>query len=109
MVVAVKSDRNSALISASAVKFDGLFTDQVKDCETQRILKQSGAFHIHAIGEKMGLAVCVTVPPGTEVRILHDGLLVVRADEDVVVDGTIVARAPKVCGSIPALVSGISH
>jgi hypothetical protein len=107
--VAAKSDRNTAFISASAVTVDGPFVDQVRDLEPQRIFKQPGAFRIDGLSERMALAVCVTVPAGTEVRILHDGLLVVRADEGVVVDGTIVARAPKVCGSIPPLVTVISH
>jgi hypothetical protein len=102
-VTAVAGKGTRAGISAGAVEMDGPMAAGVRDVERSRLDLKPGSVRIAADPKEPGLAVCVTVPAGTRVRLLHDDLLVASSSAGMVVrDGGVIAKGPMVCVSLPA-------
>jgi hypothetical protein len=108
-VVPLTAKNAGASISAGAVELDGPFVEGVTTIDQQRIERKPGVARIATISSEAGLAVCIVVPAGTKVRVLHDDLLVGGSSDGFVMrDGAMIARNPRVCTSVPALQQALS-
>jgi hypothetical protein len=70
---------SAATISAGSVVLDGPFIERVDNLDSRRLNLEPGIVRIRGLADESGLAVCLTVPAGTETRVLHEGSLVVDA------------------------------
>jgi hypothetical protein len=104
-----------ASLSAGSVALDGPFIERVDNLDMRRLDVKPGVLRIRGIPNESGLAVCLNVPAGSYVRVLHDDLPIVGPiTGGIVQDGRLVAQdrpvagsGAKICPSVPVLQQAI--
>lgn len=87
---------------------NGPFIERVNDLDLQRLDVKPGTVRVQAKANEPGLAVCVTVPAGTHVRVLRDDLLIRASSTGFAIqDGRATPGVPKFCASVPLLQQAI--
>jgi len=108
VVTAPQEVTHAAQISAASVDLDGPFIERVNDLDLQRLDVKPGTVRVQAKANEPGLAVCVTVPAGTHVRVLRDDLLIRASSTGFAIqDGRATPWIPKFCASVPLLQQAI--
>lgn len=107
-VVSRGRETAQAKVSAGSVDLDGPFIERVYNLDRQRLDVKPGVVRVYSKTGEIGLAVCMTVPAGTRVRILHDDFPIASfATGAVIQDGVMVGRSPKICASLAVLQQAI--
>jgi hypothetical protein len=114
-VIAQPETERAASLSAGSVTLDGPFIERVDNLDMRRLDVKPGALRIRGIPNESGLAVCVNVPAGSYVRVLHGDLPIVGPTTGgIAQDGRLVAperedagSSAKICPSVPVLQQAI--
>ena len=103
-VVSDNETADSAKIWAGSVQLDGPLIERVNNLDAQRLVIRQGTVLVRGASNEAGLAVCVTVPSGTQVLVLNGGHLLGASKSGIVIrDGKVGGQHPRMCAYLPLL------
>ena len=98
-------ERDRPEISVNSVVLDGPFIDRVEKVDRVRTELTPGVVKIRTTADEAGIAVCLKVPAGTHVRVLHGDVLLATPEVGALIrdDRRMIGRGVNRCWAVPAI------